>query len=139
MKTNIMLRDTGITVTRILGLITEGYSYSQILDANPKLIMSDIMAAAELARQVIDALKDDQDQIEIHHEIRFAFSRGQFLTMAKLREKHPRAYVEWTPREDERLTDMYQKGATVYDIARAHQRQPGAIHARLARLNLLKE
>ena len=138
MKTNIMIRDTEIAVTKILGLITKGYSYSQILDANPKLIMSDIMAAAELARQVIDALKDDQDQIEIHHEISFAFSRGQFLTMAKLREKHPRAYVEWSPREDERLAEMYQKGATINDIAKRHQRQPGAIHARLVRLNLLK-
>ena len=139
MKTNIMVRDTGIAVTHILGLITEGYSYTQILESNPTLIMSDIMAAADLARQVIDALKDEQDQIEIHNEIRFAFSRGQFLTMAKLREKYPRAYVEWTPREDERLADMYQKGATINDIAKRHQRQPGAIHARLNRLNLLKE
>ncbi len=59
--------------------------------------------------------------------------------MAKLREKYPRAYVEWTAREDERLADMYQKGATINDIAKRHQRQPGAIHARLNRLNLLKE
>jgi uncharacterized protein (DUF433 family) len=138
-KTNIMLRDTGIAVTQIFNLIAQGYSYGQILDDNPKLIMSDIMAAADLARQIIEALKDDQDRIEIHQEIRFAFSRGQFVTMARLREKHARAFLPWTPREDERLAEMYQRGLRISDIAQRHQRQPGAIHARLVRLNLLKE
>ena len=139
MQTNIMVRDTGIAVTQIFRLISQGYSYSQILDSNPKLIMSDIMAAADLARQIIEGLKDDQDQIEIHQEIRFAFSRGQFVTMGQLREKYPRAFLQWTPREDERLAEMYQRGARISDIAQRHQRQPGAIHARLVRLNLLKE
>jgi len=139
MQTNIMVRDTGIAVTQIFSLISQGYSYSQILDANPKLIVSDIMAAADLARQIIEALKDDQDKIEIHHEIRFAFSRGQFVTMAALRDKFPRAFLPWTRREDERLAEMYQRGARISDIAQRHQRQPGAIHARLVRLNLLTE
>jgi uncharacterized protein (DUF433 family) len=139
MQTNIMIRDTGVTVTHIFHLISQGYSYSQILDTHPKLIMSDIMGAADLARQIIEALKDDQDQIEIHQEIRFAFSRGQFVTMAKLREKHARAFLPWTPREDERLAEMYQRGARISEIAQRHQRQSGAIHARLVRLNLIKE
>jgi len=134
-----MIRDTGIAVTQIFTIISQGYSYSQILDANQKLIMSDIMAAADLARQIIEALKDDQDRIEIHQEIRFAFSRGQFVTMGALRDKYPRAFLPWSHREDERLAEMYQRGARISDIAQRHQRQPGAIHARLVRLNLLKE
>jgi len=138
MRTSVTIRDTGVSVVHVLRLVSEGFSYEQILKANQKLIMSDIMAAADLARQVIESLQDDQDQIEIHHEIRFAFSRGQFLSMEKLREKYPRAYMEWSDREDQRLAEMFQKGGRIVDIARQHQRQPGAIQARLRRLKLIE-
>lgn len=138
MKTNVTIRDTGVSVVHVFLLMSQGYSYEQILKANQKLIMSDIMASADLARQVIESLQDDQDQIEIHHEIKFAFSRGQFISMEKLREKYPRAYMEWSDREDQRLAEMFQKGAGIVDIARQHQRQPGAIQARLKRLKLIE-
>jgi uncharacterized protein (DUF433 family) len=138
MKTSVTIRDTGVSVAQVLKLISQGYSSDQILKANPRLIMSDIMAAADLARQVIESLQDEYQQIEIHHEISFAFSRGQFVSMEKLRERYPRAYIEWSDREDQQLADMFQKGATIDGIARQHQRQPGAIQARLRRLKLIE-
>ena len=138
-KTTVRLRDTGVSVAHVLRLISEGYAYDQILRANPKLNMGDIMGAADLARQVIEALTDEHDEVEIHHSISFAFSKGKIIALEKLREEFPRAYVEWSDREDQALADMFHKGAKMNDIAKRHQRQPGAIHVRLVRLGLIKK
>jgi len=138
-KTTVRIRDTGVSAADILRLIAEGYAYDQILRANPKLNMGDIMAAADLARQVIEAMTDEHDEIEIHHSISFAFSKGKIIALEKLREEFPRAYLEWSDREDQALADMFHKGAKINDIARRHQRQPGAIHTRLMRLGLIRK
>lgn len=138
-KTTIRIRDTGVSIAHVLRLISEGYGYDQILRANPKLNMGDIMAAADLARQVIEALNDEHDEIEIHHSISFAFSKGKIIALEKLREEFPRAYLDWSDREDQALADMFHKGAKINDIAKRHQRQPGAIHVRLVRLGLIKK
>ncbi|MEW5796256.1 MAG: DUF433 domain-containing protein [Candidatus Zixiibacteriota bacterium] len=138
MKTSVTIRDTGISIVSVLRSISQGYSYDQILKANPGLIMSDIMAAADLARQVIEAFQDDHEQVEIHAEIRFAFTRGEFISLNQLRQKYPRAYVSWTEREDQNLTDMFQKGVKMADMTRQLGRQPGAIQVRLRRLNLIQ-
>lgn len=135
-KTTVKIRGTGITVAQVLKLIAEGYSYDQILTANPTLTMGDIMASADLARQVIEQLEDEHNNIEIHHGISFVFSRGKFVSLEKLREQYPRAYCEWTSREDNQLAEMFKKGAKIPDIAQEHQRQPGAIRARLEKLGL---
>ncbi|MCX6835091.1 MAG: DUF433 domain-containing protein [candidate division Zixibacteria bacterium] len=138
-KTTIRIRDTGVSVTDVLRLISEGYAYDQILRAYPKLNMGDIMAAADLARQVVEAMTDEHDEIEIHHSISFVFSKGKIIALEKLREEFPRAYLDWSDREDQALADMFHKGAKINDIAKRHQRQPGAIHVRLVRLGLMKQ
>jgi len=138
MSTTVMIRDTGVAATHVLRLMSEGYSYDQILKANPKLIMGDIMATAELARQVIDGLHDEHGNIDIGYEIKFVFAKGKFLSLDELRKRYPRAYVEWTDREDNSLAEMFKKGAKIDDIARQHQRQPGAVRIRLRRLGLIK-
>jgi len=133
-----MIRDTGVAASHVLRLVSEGYSYDQILKANPKLIMGDIMATADLARQVIESLQDEHGNIDIGYEISFVFAKGKFLSLDKLRKQYPRAYIEWTDREDNSLAEMFKKGAKIDDIARQHQRQPGAIRARLVKLNLMQ-
>jgi len=138
-KTTVRIRDTGVSASEILRLIAQGYAYDQILKANPSLNMGDIMAAAELAGQVIEALTDERDEIQIHHSITFAFSKGKIIPLEKLREEYPRAYMDWSDREDQALADMFHKGAKINDIAKRHQRQPGAIHTRLVRLGLIRK
>lgn len=138
MSTTVMIRDTGVAAGHVLRLVAEGYSYDQILKANPGLIMGDIMATAELARQVIESLQDEHGDIDIGYEISFVFAKGKFVSLDKLRQQYPRAYVEWTDREDNSLAEMFKKGAKIDDIARQHQRQPGAVRIRLRRLGLIK-
>jgi uncharacterized protein (DUF433 family) len=138
-KTTVRIRDTGVSVAQVLQLISEGYAYDQILRANPALNMGDIMAAAELARQIVEAMADEHDEIAIHHSITFAFAKGKIIALEKLREEFPRAYMEWSDRVDQALSDMYRKGGKINDIAKRHQRQAGAIHTRLVRLGLIKK
>ena len=136
MKAAVKIRDTGVTVARVLKLISEGYSYDKILKANSALTMGDIMASADLARQVIEQLEDEQGEVEIGRGAVFTVARGELLALDKLREKYPRAYRPWPPREDNQLAEMLKRGLSVNDMSRQLGRQPGAIRIRLEKLEL---
>jgi hypothetical protein len=43
----------------------------------------------------------------------------------------------WSPSEDGLLTQAHQAGMTIAELARAHERTPGAITARLVKLGLI--
>lgn len=135
-KTSIKIRDTGVTMAQVLKLISEGYSYSRILSANPALTMGDIMATADLACQVILQLEDEHNNVVLNQGIKFTLSQGKFVSLEKLREKFPRAYNPWTANEDNQLVEMVKRGVKPADMARILRRQPGAIHARLEKLSL---
>lgn len=47
------------------------------------------------------------------------------------------SYKPWTPAEEERLAARYKNGESVADMAKAHDRQPGGIRARLVKLGLI--
>jgi len=138
MKESIKIRDTEITVAQILGQIAEGRSYHQILQANPTLTMGDIMASAELARQVIEQLEDENGKVDFGYAIKFIFSQGEFVSLDKLRETHPRAYQPWSPREENQLAEMFKRGVTINDMVAQLGRQPGAIRSRLEKLELVR-
>jgi uncharacterized protein (DUF433 family) len=137
-KTSVKIRDTGVEVGRVLRMISEGYSYDQILQAQPLLTMGDIMASADLARQVMEQIQNEQGQVSVNHAIKFVFTGGKFASLDKVREKHPRAFAPWTTREDNELVEMFKRGGKVEEIARRHRRRPGAIRARLQKLGLMK-
>ena len=138
MKTTVKIRDTGVTMAQVLKLISEGYPYDQVLKAHPGLTMGDIMASADLARQVIEELQDEQGEVEIGYGISFVFARGKLVALDKLREKHPRAYQPWTPREDNQLAEMHKRGLSLDAMSTQLGRQPGAVRIRLERLELKK-
>ena len=56
--------------------------------------------------------------------------------LGEIKQAHPKAYQPWTSEEDVRLTERFRSGASVEQLAREFQRQPGAIRSRLAKLNL---
>jgi hypothetical protein len=58
--------------------------------------------------------------------------------LEKVREKHPRAYERWTSDEERSLEERFREGVSVSELARLHERQRGAIKARLIRLGLLE-
>ena len=136
MKASVKIRDTGVTVDQVLKMISEGYSYDKILKANPALTMGDIMASADLARRVIEQLGDEQGILEIGRGAAFIVARGEPVALDKLREKHPRAYRPWSPRDDNQLAEMFKKGLCLNDMSGQLGRQPGAIRMRIEKLEL---
>lgn len=52
----------------------------------------------------------------------------------KIRRKHPRAYLRWTPEEDALILEMLDKGMARLAISEVLQRQPSAIASRIQRL-----
>lgn len=136
MKATVRIRNTGVTVPRVLKLISEAYSYDKILKAYPALTMGDIMASADLARQVIEQLKNEQGEVEIGPDAAFTVAHGEVLSLDKLRDKYPRAYRPWSPREDNQLAEMLKRGLSLNEMSKQLGRQPGAIRIRIEKLEL---
>ena len=99
----------------LLRLLAEG---QPLEEASRELTPEGVRAAAKLA---LDALKT-RPRVE---------SRAERI--ARLREKHPRAYEPWSEDEDAHLLRRFDEGARVADLSRELMRQPNAIRARLER------
>lgn len=65
--------------------------------------------------------------------------RFKTYDLQTIRQHYPKAYAKWAEEEDKRLTEEYQGGKTIEELAKAFQRKPSAIRARLRKLGLLKE
>lgn len=57
--------------------------------------------------------------------------------IAKLREKHAKAYARWTDDDDRILAVMHEEGSTTAEMADRFGRQPGSIRARLRKQGLI--
>ena len=60
------------------------------------------------------------------------------FSVAKVREKYPKAYTSWSKEEDVDLAARFNGGEQPKAIAKAFGRQPGAIRARLLKLGLIE-
>ena len=103
---------------KVLGLIADGHSYSQIVDGNADVSYHDIFHAAE------EALRLNESQPDYHNR------------MAQIKSSYPKAYEPWAPEDDAELTAMHAEGKRIQEMATHFQRQPSAIRSRLAKLNL---
>jgi ribosomal protein L32E len=56
--------------------------------------------------------------------------------LEKIREKHPKAYMPWTTKEDEELKKLFHKGVQMREISEKFGRKRGAISSRLKKLGL---
>lgn len=106
----------------VLRLIAEGRTYEQILSVHPEMSYLDIFGAAREALEV--ATQAGVDYAE---------------RLDQVREVHPRAHEKWSPREDAELAQLVAGGETVGTIAVRLRRQPGAIRARMMKLNLVED
>jgi hypothetical protein len=57
-------------------------------------------------------------------------------SVSRVRQRYSQAYKSWSLDEDERLRKSYEQGSSIAELASQHQRTPGAIRARLAKLGL---
>lgn len=53
-----------------------------------------------------------------------------------IRKSHENAYKPWTPEEESFLTELFDQGLTIKEIARKMKRQNGGIRSRLKKLGL---
>jgi hypothetical protein len=60
-------------------------------------------------------------------------------SVGRSRRNNPRAYQPWTPAEDSKVRELFERGVPLVSIGQALQRTPKGIQRRLKRLGLLKE
>jgi hypothetical protein len=86
---------------------------------------------------------DNKDLLERTTESKpekaFSIQQNETKTysLEEIRKKYPRAYESWTENEDDQLISQYNEKLTIREIANRHQRQRGAIRARLIKLGLV--
>lgn len=138
MKQSIRIRNTGIRITEVLDLLAEGNSLDQIVKRQPKLTMTDILAAIAFARDIVTNYVTADDEINIGGFITIHAKSSRVVDVTKVREEYPRAYEKWRPAEDTELTGLFHRRFGIEEMAKKLRRQPGAINARLLRLGLIK-
>ena len=101
----------------ILKLISEGHSYSQIVDGQKGVTYPDVFSAAEEALELNESKSDYEERME------------------SIKKRYPKAYERWTEKDDANLIKMYRQGKTRKEMAGIFQRQPSAIVSRLSKLD----
>ena len=139
MERSIYIRNSGVKITDILDMIGRGYSYSAITEKHKSLSLTDIMAAAWFAKELIEEYVTSDEVIVISAEIKLRASGQRVVNVSKIREEFPRAYEKWPPEEDKQLTGLFRSGLKIQQIAIELKRQPGAISARLDKLGLTEQ
>lgn len=137
MERSIEIRDTGITVTDVLRLIAEGYSYYQILLRHNDLTLADIMLSAKLAQELIGEFVSSETTIRVEGNISLTATGGRVVNLTKMREEFPKAFEPWTEAEERELVEQFHNKVSVAEMARLHGRKSGAIRSRLKKLGLL--
>ena len=102
---------------KVLRLIADGHSYSQIVDSHTDINYHDIFEAAEEALRLNDP------------------PSGYETRMVIIKQKYPRAYERWTQNEDADLAAMDAQGMPLKELAAHFQRQPSPIRSRLEKLS----
>jgi len=95
---------------------------------------------AEWATADIRSIEWRKTGLSVQHEASLP-ERGAAVGSVEWREsikkRYPRAYLPWSPEEDDNLRAEYSKGQTVGEMCSNHQRQPGGIRSRLVKLGLV--
>ena len=106
----------------VLEQIAEGRTYEQILSRYPELTYLDVFAAAREALTLVGEEREDYA-----------------ARLARIKQRHLRAYERWTDDEDAQLKHAVQRGTPVAQIAKQLQRQPSAIRSRMVKLGIVDE
>jgi hypothetical protein len=104
------------------------------------------LSISEIDRRGRDRFRiliDESHLAKLHHAIGTVLERLNTNRQSKpykldeKRREHRRAYEPWTVREENRLKDAYQSGATIGDLAQELGRAPTAVLSRLYQLGVV--
>ena len=135
---SIFIRDTKVKITDILDMISKGYLYNSILYKYPNINIQDIMNSAQLARELIDKIYVEDENIRLYSNIKIIARHEKLINLTEIRKKYPRAYLKWELTEDEQLTKLFKAGKSYTEISKLLQRQKGAIISRLRKVKLIQ-
>jgi len=109
------------TSRAILYLLYEGRSIDEIFELHPNLNVLDVSRACGEGLRALE--EEAKTRIETRDE-----------RIARVRERHPRAFLPWDEEEDARLALRWREGTTIADLSRATGRPRGAVTMRLEKL-----
>jgi hypothetical protein len=112
------------TVRAILYFLGQGQSPQQILKHYPEIAPEDVRAAA---MEGLRALEEERGGPRPE-------SRAERI--ARVRLKHPQAFLPWSESEESELLAEFQNGASIAALARAFGRPAGGIRMRLEKLGV---
>jgi uncharacterized protein (DUF433 family) len=138
LKKSLTIRNSGVSVVDILGLIGQGKSFEQILALHRQLTLTDLLAAVQIAADIIERYVTTNQDITIDAQIQVIARSGRLVDLADMRQEYPRAYEPWDDKEEARLKELFMAEMPFKDIAARLQRNVGAVISRLKRLRLIK-
>jgi DNA-binding CsgD family transcriptional regulator len=137
MDRSTVITDSGVTALDVLRMIARGHSYSQILEAYPALVMSDITRAVQACIDILEKRLPADGMVDADRSIGATADGGQPISIEQLRRRYPRAYERWEQTEQDRLVALFEKGKPFNEIADSLGRNVGAVVSRLKRIGLI--
>ncbi|RKX18593.1 MAG: hypothetical protein DRP35_09025 [Candidatus Zixiibacteriota bacterium] len=134
---SIYIRDTKVKITDVLDMISNGYLYNSILYKYPNINIQDIMNSAKLAKELIDKIYVEDENIRLYSNIKIIARREKLINLTEIKEKYPRAYEKWKISEEKLLIKLFKAGKSYTEISKILQRQKGAIISRLRKEKLI--
>lgn len=124
----------------VLEMISEGYSYAQIIARYSELTYPDIFDAAAEALDLLcgPASRSCDPTISPIEPPASTASKVWAARLPQIQSQHPRAYEKWSADDDDMLRRRFAKGESTQALSIAFGRQPSAIQSRLRRLGLVK-
>jgi hypothetical protein len=134
----------------ILRLIADGQSYTQIVDGHVDITYLDIFSAAGEALELGEMVSEERgprtravpppparDLPPVPTRPKRApIPVNSKVILARIKEKHPRAYQAWTADEDAQLVRLSRTGISLDGLARTFGRRPSAVRSRMTKLGL---
>jgi hypothetical protein len=135
----VALSAAGILIARLRRRLASGDKTPRPRpDAKPS---EEDLISAEMHERLDERLARESAACSMHesgqvlHEQEQSREKASIARLRRIKREHPRAYERWSTEEDERLAELTQLGDSVRQIATALERQPGAIRARLKKLD----
>ena len=98
------------------------------------------MQTNEIAKNLLgfmhDILSESEKIFENNPQMTMPVKTIPAPRLETIKEVFPQAYEKWTPQNDQKLEQLFREKKSLDEIARIFQRQPGAIRARIIKLEL---
>lgn len=118
---------------RILTLLGDGKTIHQITESNPDISRIDVALAARDALAAMKRIVTANQQESAGNGTK---ADGKY-SVEVIRREFANAYAPWSEEDDHELAHQYSQTKDIAELADFFHRKPGAIQARLKKLELI--